>query len=513
MQRRKVDPSTIGGGAAPASSSSSLPLHSTSRTSTSSSTAPRSSRKSNRGTIGGIGGGNSSSNNKKKGPVQVFLRVIILLIILMVTFTFVTILSHTHAETQDLKVVRGGGRGSFQGSNEADAEASISDYSSVVEPDSGIQEVSSSSASQHVQRKRTSAEATAAMERQPSHNVDGEISLKAHLSPLYQLQQQGQELGSKIVTRWLGRSDLDYWFAKSKEETESHEFRTWEDTIKEEREEMKVKDVALNPSLYNLADAVVDMHEEEHNDKSDVDTRDHDAGDADADAGEGDNVVVVVNDTQKSEIITFTNPAPPNTHVSLKPTFGKHRSHSDAIFAFAEGYELKIYLTFLESLKATGYNGDLVLSVSALDKLKPGVEEYLRSHHKEENEVGLNVVVYTVTWICYTGDGKQAEGANEGQRMCELVGMYSTEDGEDVKDPREPRPVATARYELYWAWSLQYDPNNWFMLIDSRDAFFQTDPFVSLERVKGDALKDGLLYFFGVSLYDSDFAYYSCCFY
>ena len=54
-------------------------------------------------------------------------------------------------------------------------------------------------------------------------------------------------------------------------------------------------------------------------------------------------------------------------------------------------------------------------------------------------------------------------------------------------------------YELYWAWSLQYDPNNWFMLIDSRDTFFQTDSFASLERTKGDVLEDGLLYFFGVS--------------
>ena len=417
------------------SKSSSLPLH-----------ASRSSiRKPNRGTLG-------HSNTKKKGPIQVFVYVMLFLIFLMVAFTFIAVATHTHPPSDTLIP-----EGSYRRADEG-----------------GVLEPNVQTPTQP--RRRTSAEATAAMERQPSHNVDGEKSLRAKLYPLYELQQQGKELGSKIVTRWLGRSDLDYWFPKSREEEDAHGFRTWQDIIVDEREEMRVKDVALNPSLYNLADA-------------ELEKQNYGAGDGGS-----------VNETQNSKPkITFTHPAPTNTHVSLKPTFGTHRSHSDAIFAFAEGYDLKIYLTFLESLKATGYNGDLVLSVSALDKLKPGVEEYLRSHHKEENEVGLNVVVYTVTWLCYTGDGELAEGANEGQRMCELVGMYSTEDGGEVKDPRDPRPVATARYELYWAWSLNYDPHSWSMLIDSRDAFFQKDPFAALERAKDNTSQDGLLYFFGVS--------------
>ena len=389
----------------------------------------------------------------------------VVLIILMVSFTALTILSHTPPNDPD--------------------PPSIVPESPALDASHQSLPMDTSLNSVPKRARRTSAEASAAMERQPSHNVDGEKALRAKLYPLYDLQQKGKELKSKIVTRWLGRSDLDYFFLKSKEETEAKEFHKWEATIEEEREGMKVKDVALNPSLYDLADAQAEQKEEKSkpdNVEKGGETKKNDTG------------------TDNTSIPQFTSPAPGNTHVSLEPTFGKHRAHADAIFAFAEGYELKIYLTFLESLKATGYNGDLVLSVSALDKLKPGVEEYLRSHHKEENEVGLNVVVYTVTWICYTGDGKQADGANEGQRMCELVGMYSTGDGEAVKDPREPRPVATARYELYWAWSLQYDPHNWLMLIDSRDAFFQTDPFASLDRTEDASLDNGLLYFFGVSV-------------
>ena len=121
------------------------------------------------------------------------------------------------------------------------------------------------------------------------------------------------------------------------------------------------------------------------------------------------------------------SPAPKGTHIILEPTFGKHRSHVDAIFGLAEGYDLKIYLLFIESLKATGFSGDLVLSVSALGSLKEGVEDYLRSHHKEEGQEGLNVVVYTVTWDCYNGDGTKSEGAKEGMKMCELVGMYGND--------------------------------------------------------------------------------------
>ena len=193
-------------------------------------------------------------------------------------------------------------------------------------------------------------------------------------------------------------------------------------------------------------------------------------------------------------------PSPKDTHVVLEPTFGVHRENVDAVFALADGYDLRIYLLFIESLRETGFNGDLVLSVSALESLKPGVEEYLRSNQLDANGKGVNVVAYTVSWKCYSGDGQVAEGAKEGIRKCDLVGMYGEDADEHViDDPREPRPVATARFELYWAWSQYYRDDSWIMLIDSRDAHFQLNPFSNLTR---DVEKDeGLLYFFAVSNY------------
>jgi hypothetical protein len=177
----------------------------------------------------------------------------------------------------------------------------------------------------------------------------------------------------------------------------------------------------------------------------------------------------------------------PNAKVILKPSCGHHRHNVDAIFALAEGYDLNTYLGFIEPLKATGFTGDLVISVSSLDSLATGVEKYLRTMCKDENEEndGLNVVLYSVKW------------KKENDNWSQLVGMFGDgDDGSVLDDPREARPVATARYELYWAWSLKYDPNNWIMLIDSRDTHFQSNPFMSVER-RPENDGDGILYFFG----------------
>jgi hypothetical protein len=70
-----------------------------------------------------------------------------------------------------------------------------------------------------------------------------------------------------------------------------------------------------------------------------------------------------------------------------------------------------------------------------------------------------------------------------------------------AQDPRAGRVVATLRYEWYWIWSLWYHPEQWIMLIDARDSFFQTNPFADLPRQKGSpgarAVVDGTLYFYG----------------
>mmetsp|Transcript_4296 Transcript_4296/g.5577 ORF Transcript_4296/g.5577 Transcript_4296/m.5577 type:complete len:638 (+) Transcript_4296:182-2095(+) len=316
-------------------------------------------------------------------------------------------------------------------------------------------------------RRRTTEEANAYMAEQPSYSVDGEKALRKELIQLFDMQKKGQEQSSPIITRWIGGTKsngekLPYWLPKSK--TSDEVLEAWQTEVEKLKDDMRHKDVELFPELHTEKE-IMEMIQRDEEEK------------------------------KRSSQMDFPLPSPKDSKVILQPTFGKHRSHVDAIFGLAEGYDLQIYLLFIESLKATGFNGDLVLSVSALGSLKPGVEDYLRSNHKDENEDGINVVVYTVTWTCYTGDGTVAEGANGGIRKCELVDMYGTDtDEKAIKDPREPRPVATARFELYWAWSQYYDDANWIMLIDTRDAHFQLNPFANLRR--GDKEDMGLLYFF-----------------
>ncbi len=184
--------------------------------------------------------------------------------------------------------------------------------------------------------------------------------------------------------------------------------------------------------------------------------------------------------------------AGPDATILLKPAFGVHRSYRDAIFAFAEGYDLSVYLALVESLINTGYSGDLVLSISLEENLKPDVKEYLES--KNTDTSGINVIAYEVNWSCFKQSGEPADGSGEGMNHCKMNDVFGDANGKPISDPRDPRPVATARYELYWMWSLQYNKESWIMLIDARDVWFQLHPF---EKLSTRGKVTGELHLFG----------------
>ena len=106
-------------------------------------------------------------------------------------------------------------------------------------------------------------------------------------------------------------------------------------------------------------------------------------------------------------------------------------------------------------------------------------------------------MAYEVNWTCFKQSGEPADGSGEGMNHCKMIDAFGDADGNPISDPREPRPVATARYELYWMWSLQYNKESWLMLIDARDVWFQLNPFEELssrEKVYGE------LHLFGVRM-------------
>mmetsp|Transcript_38653 Transcript_38653/g.57476 ORF Transcript_38653/g.57476 Transcript_38653/m.57476 type:complete len:440 (-) Transcript_38653:36-1355(-) len=186
----------------------------------------------------------------------------------------------------------------------------------------------------------------------------------------------------------------------------------------------------------------------------------------------------------------------------VEPIFGKHRPDHDAIFAYAEGYTVEWYLSFLESLKETGFDGDVVLAIAEERIRAKGVLEYLQ----QQSDF---VVVYSIQMDCFESDrvtlgGRSMKGGGlDIFQMCLLNHVYGwkKEDGTVRKtalDPREGRVVATLRYEWYWIWAQHYHNDRWIMVLDARDSFFQSNPFANLPRHEDErSATSGKLWFFG----------------
>jgi len=344
--------------------------------------------------------------------------------------------------------------------------------------------------------KRTTSEANEKMMSQLSLNVDGEKRVKKALIPLFELQKKGKELNAPILTRWLGKGVNQFMSIT----TDTRKLESWRKEIEHRKDNERVT------QWYNLRSRTKDFKDKKST-EGEAGILYHSFEDKNV-----EKLREVTRDIREDQPpllnseVDFDAPTKLSGNFSTvvrEPTIGTHNPYSDAIFAFAEGYDLRIYLGLVGSLKSTNFSGDLVLSISALDRLQPGVEKYLRSRNDKGD---INLVVYSIPWVCYDGKGNVSKGTNEGIHKCKLDGMYGVRQEKGtmkaLPDPRKARPVATARYELYWAWSLHYNEDKWMLLIDSRDTFFQTDPFKNIERrhtedrESSTIIKEGILYFF-----------------
>ena len=325
--------------------------------------------------------------------------------------------------------------------------------------------------------------------------VESEKRLKRQLRQLATTQKNdGLLLGVPISNRYLGGEDdilllpypaegtsLEEWTRNTERRTEEIvrlETRQWDGMIRRYYEENMKKnyDDMYHPSSPEVPPGA--HHEDE---------------------GATTTTTTILEDRRRRKWPSPLAMAPPDTSIILRPSFGAHRRDEDAILVFAEGYDLSVYMSFVESLSSTGYDGDLVLSIARGSKLKPHVEEYLRSINTNNNNTGdangVNIIAYEVDWSCYKSDtsGVSVNDANGGQSHCRMNNVFGTTTSgttanssttaveESIsEDPRTPRPVATARYELYWIWCLQYTSSSWIMLIDARDTWFQLHPFGGL---------------------------------
>jgi hypothetical protein len=219
----------------------------------------------------------------------------------------------------------------------------------------------------------------------------------------------------------------------------------------------------------------------------------------------------------------------------VRPILGRHRKTVDAVFAYAEGYKLPYYMMFVETLKDTGFTGDVVLAIAEDRILQPNVKQYLATYalpvrdddeeedkHERKDEDGqLHVVIYQMNLDCEPGKNSpnqervratERSGDLDVFQFCAMDSVYGWKDVQSGKilkvapDPRSPRVVATLRYEWYWIWSLQYQPQSWILLLDARDSYFQSNPFANVPRDNNDDdddddnynnKSDGWLYLFG----------------
>lgn len=323
--------------------------------------------------------------------------------------------------------------------------------------------------------RRTSEEATAAMLKHPSKYVDEEKKLKRELEKLVVFQQQGKCLSVPVLTRWQGDAK-PVWTCP----------------------EVGMSNLGPLPKEDNTKSEATTITTDKQSDSSQSQQQ---QSKTQGDPRTPKEQKSSSSQSRRKTLITATAAdklrCPPPTdivdngrggQVLMKPAFGKHRSDVDAVFAFAQGYSLQNFIGFVETLENTGFDGDIVLSISTLATLPVGVEKYLRSKS--------NVVAYSVDWVCYKKSGIPTP-VPTAESDCTIVGLYGTMEGQQpVDDPRIPRPLATIRFELYWAWALQYQPKSLLLLVDFRDTFFQRHPFTDVNR--STSSNDGLLYVFEV---------------
>lgn len=93
------------------------------------------------------------------------------------------------------------------------------------------------------------------------------------------------------------------------------------------------------------------------------------------------------------------------------------------------------------SLRQAGYEDDIVLAVSPVEKMKPGVQQYVKD---------TNVVAYGFDVDC------------DGPDNCKLK-----DDFLGYPDPRPLRTFANIRYALYEYWLRQYERRSYILILVS----------------------------------------------
>jgi len=115
----------------------------------------------------------------------------------------------------------------------------------------------------------------------------------------------------------------------------------------------------------------------------------------------------------------------------VEPTYGVHRPARDAVMAYAEGYNLAYYMSFVETLRETGFTGDVVLAIASAKFIRRDVDDYLRTYalsaDADPNDNQMHVVVYQLPLECENADGSKERALSRGGDL-DVFQMWWVED-------------------------------------------------------------------------------------
>lgn len=182
----------------------------------------------------------------------------------------------------------------------------------------------------------------------------------------------------------------------------------------------------------------------------------------------------------------------PNKQIQIRiqPSLGKHTYTQDAIFAIGNTDDLETYVLFLNTLRTSGFQGDVVLSVPKLNTLSEPLLNFLKFHSNHYGLVLYDDVIrleHNDAQVLHNGTysndhhDDSSSSASSASGMVYLKGIYgySTSDSASshrppLDDMRPPRALGIAKYELYWIWSKQYSSTSHILLLDTiHDVYFQ----------------------------------------
>ena len=139
--------------------------------------------------------------------------------------------------------------------------------------------------------------------------------------------------------------------------------------------------------------------------------------------------------------------------LSPLPSHADHRTSENAIFgAFFSPMIMGAGLKAIVGTARHHYKGDIVIAIL------PGERPHILKMFKD-----FDVILYEIELDCVNASKMPSKSGD----MC----RFHNVPGMDLL------PVAQIRYYLYWQWAKKYSLGSKLMLADTRDVFFQSNPF------------------------------------